>query len=54
MDEPVTFRTMFEEPSLDEEAARACPHCGQRIDHAALVEILHHRQPNHEPLAPGA
>lgn len=50
-DEPVTFRAMFETDDEQDAAPRPCPQCGQTVDQRALIEVLYHRRPDHQPMA---
>lgn len=45
-EEPVTFRTIFED---DHDETHTCSQCGARFDLRDLSEILRHRQPAHDP-----
>ncbi|MBC7767303.1 MAG: hypothetical protein H7124_00800 [Phycisphaerales bacterium] len=46
--DPITFRALLEEDEAEHRAP--CTRCGQLIDRRELVEIFHHRLPEHQPL----
>lgn len=46
--DPITFRAIMEEEA--NEHLESCARCGQLFDCRDLIEIFHHRSPEHEPL----